>query len=174
LKNFISRAALLCAALSSFAFAQVVTPSGPATGSQSTTLVQSTATMPTLAAACASYNIDYFNYQTGERRGCVNGVIATLEPLGFAVKTVGTAIASGTTIAPVAPITHITGTTDVVNITAPTALATTGNGGCLVLVPDGAWHTTNAGNIAIASTAVVKQALTMCYDNATSKWYPSY
>jgi hypothetical protein len=174
LKNFTLRAALCAAFLASILSAQVQTPPGPATGSASTTLVQSTATMPALAAKCTSYNLDYINYQTGERRGCVNGVIATLEPLGFSVKTVGVAIASATTIAPVSPITHITGTTDVVTITAPSALATTGNGGCIQLVPDGIFHTTNADNIALATTAVVSKVLTECYDNATSKWYPSY
>ena len=33
---------------------------------------------------------------------------------------------------------------------------------------------TNAGNIAIATTAVVGKALTMTYDSTTTKWYPSY
>jgi hypothetical protein len=47
-------------------------------------------------------------------------------------------------------------------------------GGCLVLIPDGAWTTATTGNIALASTAVVSKAITMCYDNGTTKWYPSY
>lgn len=83
-------------------------------------------------------------------------------------------LASAATIAPTAPVTHVTGTTTVSTITAPSGFAVSGLGGCLRLVPDGLWATNTAGNIAIASTAVVSKMLIMCYDNATSKWYPSY
>ena len=34
--------------------------------------------------------------------------------------------------------------------------------------------TTNAGNIALASTAVVGKQLCWTYDPTTVKWYPSY
>lgn len=36
------------------------------------------------------------------------------------------------------------------------------------------WTTGTSGNIALASTATVSRAMTMCYDSGTSKWYPSY
>ena len=39
---------------------------------------------------------------------------------------------------------------------------------------NGIFTITTAGNIALASTAVVGKALIMTYDNTTSKWYPSY
>jgi hypothetical protein len=81
-------------------------------------------------------------------------------------------ISSGATIAPTAGITFISGTTDVVNITPPDGFLV--GGGSLTLIPTGVWHTTNAGNIAIASTAVVSKAMTMFYDHTTNKWYPSY
>jgi hypothetical protein len=171
MKNFTLRTALCALLFASLSFAQVATPAGPATGSPVTQLLQSTASMPSIGAVCSSYNVQFINYQTGEERICANG---TIQAGLFAGMTVGTAIASATTIAPVAPLTHITGTTAVVNITAPASFAVSGSGGCLVLIPDAAFTTTNAGNIAIASTAVLSKQLSMCYDNATAKWYPSY
>jgi hypothetical protein len=87
---------------------------------------------------------------------------------------VGTALASAATIAPTSPMHHVTGTTQITTLTAPANFAVSGMGGCVVLIPDGAWTTATTGNIALASTATVSRAMTMCYDNGTSKWYPSY
>ena len=81
-------------------------------------------------------------------------------------------IASAATIAPTKQITFISGTTAVVTITAPTGIATTG--GQITIIPTGIFTTTTAGNIALASTAVVSRALIMTYDATTAKWYPSY
>ena len=81
-------------------------------------------------------------------------------------------IASATTIAPTEPITFISGTTAIVTITAPSPISS--GGGKITLIPTGVFTTTNAGNIAIATTAVVGKALTMTYDSTTTKWYPSY
>jgi hypothetical protein len=86
----------------------------------------------------------------------------------------GTAVASAASIAPVNYLQHVTGTTQISTITAPASFATSGMGGCLVLIPDGLWTTATTGNIALASTAVVSRAMTMCYDSGTTKWYPSY
>ncbi len=171
MKNFSIRAALVCAALASILSAQVQTPAGPATGSSVNQVLQSTAGMPAVGAACPSYNLQYINYQTGEERVCMGG---TIQPGGFAGSTLGTAIASAATIAPLAPITHITGTAAIVTITPPAPFAVTGATGCLTFIPDGIYTTTNAGNIAIASTAVVSKQMSFCYDPATVKWYPSY
>lgn len=93
----------------------------------------------------------------------------------FDVSTVAT-VASAATIAPADNITRVTGAVTISTITAPTAFAVSGAGGCLTLIPDtgATWVTNTAGNIALASTAVVGKQLIMCYDNATSKWYPSY
>jgi hypothetical protein len=99
--------------------------------------------------------------------GAQLGFGAGLEPM-----TVGTAIASAGTIAPTTPIVHITGAAAVATITPPPALA--GNGGQITLIPDGAFTTTTAGNIALASTGVVGKALIMTYDPVAVKWYPSY
>jgi hypothetical protein len=90
-------------------------------------------------------------------------------PTGVAAPT----IASATTIAPVTRIVFVSGTTNVVNITAPTGF-TGGSGGQITIIPTGVFATTTAGNIALASTAVVSKALIMTYDSATAKWYPSY
>lgn len=93
--------------------------------------------------------------------------------LRFQVDTVGT-VASATTIAPANRINHITGTTAIVTITAPANFAATGFGGCIELIPDAAFTTTTGGNIALASTATLNRTMEMCYDNGTTKWYPSY
>jgi hypothetical protein len=98
-----------------------------------------------------------------------DGVCATTN-----AQAVGTALASAATIAPTSPIHHITGTTQITTITAPANFTVSGMGGCIVFIPDGAWTTGTTGNIALASTATVSRALTMCYDNGASKWYPSY
>lgn len=80
-------------------------------------------------------------------------------------------IASATTIAPLTPIVFISGTTAIATITPPPSLV---GGGQLTLIPTGIFTTTTAGNIALASTAVVSRALIMTYDATTNKWYPSY
>lgn len=84
---------------------------------------------------------------------------------------ISAAIASATTIAPIATVFHVTGTTAIVNITVPLGFP---SGACMTIIPDGIFTTTNAGNIAIASTAVVSKTLLECYDAGTSKFYPSY
>jgi hypothetical protein len=81
-------------------------------------------------------------------------------------------LASAGTIAPTTPIAFVSGTTTINTITAPTPFAN--GGGQITLIPTGLWATSNAGNIAIASTAVVSKALILTYDVTTGKWYPSY
>ena len=81
-------------------------------------------------------------------------------------------IASATTIAPTKAITFISGVTPIVTITAPSPISL--GGGQITLIPTGIFTTTTAGNIALASTAVVSKALIMTYDVTTAKWYPSY
>lgn len=80
-------------------------------------------------------------------------------------------LASATTIQPVAPISFVSGTTNVVNITVPGSFV---GGGQITLIPTAIWATTTAGNIALATTAVVGKALIMTYDATTAKFYPSY
>jgi hypothetical protein len=80
-------------------------------------------------------------------------------------------VASAATIVVSAPITFISGTTNIDNIQVPPAFV---NGGQLILIPTGLWSTTTSGNIALATTAVVSRAVIMVYDAVTTKWYPSY
>ena len=97
-----------------------------------------------------------------------NIVIAGLKATSAAAPT----IASTTTIAPTKQITFISGTTAIATITAPDPIST--GGGQITLIPTGLFTTTTAGNIALASAAVVSKALIMTYDVTTAKWYPSY
>lgn len=92
---------------------------------------------------------------------------------GTPAMSTGSNVASAATITIAAEITHITGTTQITTINAISS-AGTGYGNCVRLIPDGLWTTGTAGNIALATTAVVSKMLEMCYDPGTSKWYPSY
>lgn len=78
MQKYISRAALVCASLllASISFAQVANPAGPSTGSPITPIIVSSATAPALGSACPTYNLEWFNYQTGEREVCLNGVVS--------------------------------------------------------------------------------------------------
>lgn len=104
-------------------------------------------------------------------------------PTGFVVRVSGVVdpvpsttsaptIASATTIAPTTPIAFISGTAAIATITPPSTLGSFGNR--ITLIPTGAFTTTTAGNIALASTAVVNRALIMTYDATALRWYPSY
>ena len=87
----------------------------------------------------------------------------------FATSAAAPTLTSGATIAPTAPISFVSGTTDIVNITAPAAFAA--GGGQITLIPTGVWHTTTAGNIANVITAVVNVPVLAVYDHTTTKWY---
>ena len=80
-------------------------------------------------------------------------------------------VASATTIQPLTPVIFVSGTTAIATITPPSVMV---GGGQLTIIPTGIFTTTTAGNIALASTAVVSKALIMTYDATTNKWYPSY
>lgn len=100
------------------------------------------------------------------------GKLAFMEYLP--INTTGTfapTLASATTISPTKTINFVSGTTAIATITVPSILV---GGGQITLIPTGIFTTTTAGNIALASTAVVSKALIMTYDSVTNKWYPSY
>ena len=101
----------------------------------------------------------------------VNTTNRFIDNKGFISKYRGANVASATTITPTGEIFHVTGTTAIATITPPTGLTD-----CMqiTIIPGGIFTTTTAGNIALATTAVVNRALTMTYDVTTSKWYPSY
>jgi hypothetical protein len=75
-------------------------------------------------------------------------------------------VASASTITANDPVTNVSGTAAISTINSALAQIT--------LIPTGLWTTNTAGNIALASTAVVNKALTLSYNSTTSKWYPSY
>lgn len=82
----------------------------------------------------------------------------------------GPNLASTATIAPTAPLHHVTGTTSITNITLPF----TGFVGTLTFIADGAWTMTSGGtagtDISTVFTAVSGQALDMVYDGTI--WNP--
>lgn len=82
--------------------------------------------------------------------------------------TVGTAIASATTIAPITGIVHITGTTAIATITPPTGMSST-VGGCIQMIFDAGLSTTTAGNIFAIYSPAAGSLHQVCYDG--SKWY---
>jgi hypothetical protein len=91
---------------------------------------------------------------------------------GLRASSAAPTIASAGTIAPTTSIVFISGTAAIATITAPSPISA--GGGQITLIPTGLFTTTTAGNIALATTAVVNKALTMTYDTTTTKWYPSY
>jgi len=80
-------------------------------------------------------------------------------------------IASAGTITPTTRVVFVSGVATINTITPPATISATG--GTIVLIPTGLWATGVSGNISLASTAVVGQALSLTYDSATLKWYPS-
>ena len=95
-----------------------------------------------------------------------------LAPLITGYTSAAPTIASAATIAPTKPISFVSGTTTVDTITAPAPISA--GGGSITLIPTGIFATSTAGNIALATTAVVGKALILTYDATTTKWYPSY
>jgi hypothetical protein len=80
----------------------------------------------------------------------------------------GTSIATGSTITPVAPIFHVFGAGTIKTITVPTNIV----GTQVCAIPDNTWSTDLTGNIGLASTAVVGK--TLCWTWDQTKWWPSY
>jgi hypothetical protein len=85
------------------------------------------------------------------------------------VPTAAVASAAGL-ITPSGPLFHVTGALAVTGFNIPLGFVS----GSFTIIPDGAFTTTTANNIAIASTGVVSKPLTFLYDSVTAKFYPSY
>ncbi len=86
--------------------------------------------------------------------------------------TVTTAVASAAgLVTPSGPLFHITGTLAITGFNIPVGY----NGGTFCAIPDGAFTTTTANNIALASTAVASKVMCFSYDQAAAKpFFPSY
>ncbi len=68
------------------------------------------------------------------------------------------------------PLFHVTGSNAITGWTLPATFV----GGTFCTIPDAAYTTTNATNIAIASTAVIGKLLCFTWSSADTKWYPTY
>jgi hypothetical protein len=117
------------------------------------------------------------NTRTSTIWSCVNSQWMSLnDPLARTFKNfpgAGAVVASlaGVLGAPVAGLFHISGALAITGITVPIGCST----GCqITIIPDGAFTTTTATNIALASTAVVSKALIMTWEPVAAKWFPSY
>lgn len=80
-------------------------------------------------------------------------------------------VASAGSIAPVGDRTIVSGTAAISTIDVQLRWR---QGATIELIPTGAWTLTTAGNIAIASTAVVGRVMHLTWVAATGKWHPSY
>ena len=111
------------------------------------------------------------NTQNGKVWTCRNGLWASLTD-GFQANNVISASVPSAAgyITPSGSLFHVTLTNAITGFNTPVGFQTGG----FCIIPDGAFTTTNANNIAIASTAVVGRTLCYSYDPATAKWYPSY
>lgn len=108
----------------------------------------------------------------------LNAPVSGFVPAGVPWHIVGSTVASATTLTlGSGGVFHVSGTTPIATITLPTNCGTYhgSNQGCeFRFIPDGAWPTTTAGNIAVVTTAVIGKMMIFTYDATTSKWYPSY
>lgn len=78
-------------------------------------------------------------------------------------------------ITPSGPLFHVTGAAAITGFLIPVGFnATAVGGGSFCVVPDGAFTTTTANNIAIASTAVVNRLICWQWDAKNSKFVPTY
>lgn len=139
------------------------------TVSNSLTLAGTDATVMTFPATSASIaRTDAAQTFTGTQTYSGSQIVTGLIATSAAALT----IASAATIAPTTRIVFVSGTAAIDTITPPSPISL--GGGQITLIPTGIFTTTTAGNIALASTAVVSRALIMTYDVTTAKWYPSY
>lgn len=88
---------------------------------------------------------------------------------------VNTVVASAAgLVTPSGPLFHVSGALAITGFNIPLGFDPTGNSG-FCIVPDGAFTTTNANNIVIASTGVVGKTLCYTYDSHAAKGFsPSY
>jgi hypothetical protein len=120
--------------------------------------------------ACTAANITYspiVEVRTGNLTVC--GSDGVFHKFGsFNEHSLGLTIASATTIVVTNSVVPVSGTTAIATITATGTAA----GQTVTLIPTGIFTTTTAGNIGLASTAVVGKALILTWDG--TKFWPSY
>lgn len=134
----------------------------------------------TLSGSCTAANTyaPTINTRFGDRYMCIANSATTASWQKNPYKTgivgegnVTTAVASAAGLVVVtSPLFHITGALAITGFTLGTAF----EAGSFCVIPDGAFTTTTATNIAIASTGVVSKLLCFAWDTGTTKWYPTY
>lgn len=78
-------------------------------------------------------------------------------------------------VTPSGPLFHITGALAITGFNIPVGFpATTSGGGQFCVIPDAAFTTTTANNIALASTGVINKILCWTWDATNSKFVPTY
>lgn len=112
-----------------------------------------------------------FNNDPNAQRLRINASIISGRDFPLTIKGNPPTVASAATIAPDAAIVFINGSAAIDTITVPAWME---GGAQITFIPLGIFTTTTAGNIALASTAVVNKTMIMTYSTGTSKWYPSY
>lgn len=121
-----------------------------------------------------TYATPLLNIQNGNQWLCSTITLTWVPGFGnyAAPPAATTAVASAAgLITPSGPLFHITGTAAITGFNVPLGY----NGGRFCVIPDGAYTTTTANNIALASTATTSKIMCFDYDKAASKpFFPSY
>lgn len=140
-------------------------------------------TDPPFNGACTGTNTNFtpwINVMTQAQWLC-SSITSTWVP-GFSNAYVGgmerttAAVASAAgQVTPSGPLFHITGALAITGFLVPIGFnATAVGGGQFCVIPDGAFTTTTANNIALASTGVVNKLLCWSWDTTNSKFVPTY
>jgi len=79
-------------------------------------------------------------------------------------------VSSAAAVTPSGPLFHVNLTNAIVNFTLPVGFV----GGQFCVVPDAIFTTTAAGNISLATTAVVNRRVCWQWDSVAVKWSPTY
>jgi hypothetical protein len=121
-----------------------------------------------------TYATPWVNIQNGNQWLCSTITLTWVPGWGNtnapAAATTAVASAAGL-ITPSGPLFHVTGTAAITGFNIPLGY----NGGGFCIIPDGAFTTTTANNIAIASTGVASKLLCYGYDKAAAKpFFASY
>ena len=123
--------------------------------------------------ATATVYTPWINTETGEQWLCSTITNSWVPGFGALVGTRGvtaTVASAAGLITPSGPLFIVSGTAAITGFTQPIGYA----GAPFCIIPTGAFTTTTANNIAIASTGVVGRQLCYTYNVNTDKFYPSY
>ena len=131
-------------------------------------------TNPTGGCVAATVNVTpWVNVRDGLQWLCSTITLSWVPGFGNTTRpaqpTAAVASAAGV-IVPSGPLFHVTGALAITGFTVPL-----GYNGTFCIIPDGAYTTTTAGNIAATSTAIVGKPQCYQYDRAAAKpFFPSY